>query len=102
MGDYEFFRKEFHRLLTFTGWPLSSPVDRYDLAAAGFYRISLCTVKCFACFGRISDWHPGDKPFYEHKRFFPSCPFVCHLETRNVPLTSLEKQAALQDSLGSI
>ncbi|XP_052607676.1 baculoviral IAP repeat-containing protein 3 isoform X1 [Peromyscus californicus insignis] len=64
------------RLLTYQTWPLSflSPAD---LARAGFYYIGPGDrVACFACGGKLSNWEPKDDAMSEHRRHFPSCPFL--------------------------
>lgn len=33
-------------------------------------------VKCFYCGGIIRSWEEADIPWEEHKRWFPSCPFI--------------------------
>nr|AIL48466.1 baculoviral IAP repeat-containing protein 2 [Apostichopus japonicus] len=93
-----YFMKEINRLLSFKIWPISSHVDRFDLAAAGFYCVneSNGTVQCFACFGRLSEWKAGDRPKSEHLRLFPSCPFIWGRPTGNVPLTPTEKDQAVR------
>ncbi|PIK44269.1 baculoviral IAP repeat-containing protein 2 [Apostichopus japonicus] len=93
-----YFMKEINRLLSFKIWPISSHVDRFDLAAAGFYCVneSNGTVQCFACFGRLSEWKAGDRPKSEHLRLFPSCPFILGRPTGNVPLTPTEKDQAVR------
>ncbi|XP_071818496.1 uncharacterized protein [Apostichopus japonicus] len=91
-----YFMKEINRLLSFKIWPISSHVDRFDLAAAGFYCVNESTVQCFACFGRLSEWKAGDRPKSEHLRLFPSCPFILGRPTGNVPLTPTEKDQAVR------
>uniref|UniRef100_A0A250Y3H0 RING-type E3 ubiquitin transferase n=1 Tax=Castor canadensis TaxID=51338 RepID=A0A250Y3H0_CASCN len=64
------------RLLTYQAWPLTflSPTE---LAKAGFYYIGPGDrVACFACGGKLSNWEPKDDAMSEHRRHFPSCPFV--------------------------
>ncbi|XP_051011848.1 baculoviral IAP repeat-containing protein 3 [Acomys russatus] len=64
------------RLLTYQTWPLSflSPAE---LAKAGFYYIGPGDrVACFACGGKLSNWEPKDDATSEHRRHFPSCPFI--------------------------
>ncbi|PIK61632.1 baculoviral IAP repeat-containing protein 2 [Apostichopus japonicus] len=52
---YQFER---NRLRTFQDFPLSCPVDPYELSASGFYMQNNYAVQCFACFVRIpySSW----------------------------------------------
>lgn len=33
-------------------------------------------VRCFACDGGLKRWDPGDDPWTEHCRWFPSCQFA--------------------------
>ncbi|NP_076477.3 baculoviral IAP repeat-containing protein 3 isoform X1 [Rattus norvegicus] len=64
------------RLLTYQTWPLSflSPAE---LAKAGFYYTGPGDrVACFACGGKLSNWDRKDDPLSEHRRHFPSCPFL--------------------------
>ncbi|XP_032765844.1 baculoviral IAP repeat-containing protein 3 isoform X2 [Rattus rattus] len=64
------------RLLTYQTWPLSflSPAE---LAKAGFYYIGPGDrVACFACDGKLSNWDRKDDALSEHRRHFPSCPFL--------------------------
>ncbi|XP_031200185.1 baculoviral IAP repeat-containing protein 3 isoform X1 [Mastomys coucha] len=64
------------RLLTYQTWPLSflSPAE---LAKAGFYYIGPGDrVACFACDGKLSNWDCKDDAMSEHRRHFPSCPFL--------------------------
>ncbi|PIK61627.1 baculoviral IAP repeat-containing protein 2 [Apostichopus japonicus] len=64
----EFFLSEFNRLMSFEKWPLSSPVDRYDLADSGFYCVDgTSAVICVGCGKEISDWKLGDRPKEKHQ-----------------------------------
>ncbi|OXB57869.1 hypothetical protein ASZ78_016443 [Callipepla squamata] len=72
------------RLRTFHTWPLMflSPTD---LAKAGLYYLGTADkVACFTCGGQLSNWEPKDNAMSEHRRHFPSCPFVESL-TRDQP-----------------
>jgi len=75
--NYEFFQNdELARLDTFRDW--NNPVVRpEDLAKAGFVN-SKCgdRVECVFCQGLIESWEEGDIPWEEHRRYFPSCPFI--------------------------
>ena len=33
-------------------------------------------VRCFHCKGGLKTWESSDKPWVEHSRWFPRCPFV--------------------------
>ncbi|KAL6082535.1 hypothetical protein STEG23_004619 [Scotinomys teguina] len=75
------------RLLTYQTWPLSfmSPVD---LARAGFYYVGPGDrVACFACGGKLSNWEPKDDAVSEHRRHFPSCPFLKDLSQSTLRYT---------------
>lgn len=64
------------RLSTFKAWPLPflSPTD---LAKAGFYYTGPGDrVTCFTCGGQLNNWEPKDNALSEHRRHFPSCPFL--------------------------
>ncbi|KAM9296578.1 baculoviral IAP repeat-containing protein 7 [Gastrophryne carolinensis] len=57
------------------------------LARAGFFYVGPADrVRCFCCGGVLRSWEPGDHPAGEHRKFFPSCPFVLGREVGNVPL----------------
>ena len=61
---------EINRLKTFHNWPLSSPVQPSDLAAAGFfYSGHKDTVQCAFCDGQLFNWVPGDQAVSEHRHF---------------------------------
>jgi hypothetical protein len=78
---------EINRLKTFHNWPLSSPVQPSDLAAAElFYGGHKDTVQCAFCDGPLFNWIPGDQAVTEHRRCFPSCPFIMAHDVGNVPL----------------
>lgn len=81
------------RLLTYNTWPLSflSPAD---LARAGFYYVGPGDrVACFACGGKLSNWEPKDDAMSEHRRHFPSCPFLENSsETQRFSISNLSMQ----------
>nr|AKZ42362.1 baculoviral IAP repeat-containing protein 2 [Castor fiber] len=81
------------RLLTYNIWPLSflSPLE---LARAGFYYIGPGDrVACFACGGKLSNWEPKDDAMSEHRRHFPSCPFLENsVETLRFSISNLSMQ----------
>ena len=37
-------------------------------------------VQCFKCFGLLQKWEPANDAFVEHRKHFPSCPFVSSQE----------------------
>lgn len=62
------------RLKTLEVLPKSMNQSHIDLALSGFrYDGKSDEVICFNCGGGLSDWEKTDDPFYEHKRWFPSC-----------------------------
>ncbi|XP_062983181.1 inhibitor of apoptosis protein-like isoform X1 [Elgaria multicarinata webbii] len=64
------------RLHTFKNWPLPF-LSPSSLAKAGFYYVGPADkVACFACGGQLCNWEPKDSAMSEHRRHFPSCPFV--------------------------
>ncbi|XP_008106262.1 baculoviral IAP repeat-containing protein 2 isoform X3 [Anolis carolinensis] len=64
------------RLLTFKTWPLTF-LSPSSLAKAGFYYIGPADkVACFVCGGHLGNWEPKDNAMSEHRRHFPTCPFV--------------------------
>ncbi|XP_060525417.1 baculoviral IAP repeat-containing protein 7-B [Cylas formicarius] len=71
------YQNEAVRLATFENWPASNIVTPERLARAGFYYLKDGdNTKCAFCKGVARAWEMGDDPDYEHKRHFPSCPFV--------------------------
>ncbi|XP_044151845.1 baculoviral IAP repeat-containing protein 7 isoform X1 [Bufo gargarizans] len=79
-------RCEASRLRTFTMWPGPSTMSPRDLAKAGFYYLGPGDrVRCFCCGGVLRCWEPGDHPQGEHRKFFPSCPFMLGREVGNIP-----------------
>lgn len=87
MLDYEHeFDSVEKRLKTFSRWPVDSPVNPRDLAAAGFYSSEFALddlVVCFKCDLHLKQWKPGDDPWKEHKQRNPGCPFIREWETEN-------------------
>lgn len=65
------------RLQTFINWPIPEIVTPESLARAGFYFLHQSDkTKCAFCDGVVGSWEVGDDPDREHRRHFPSCPFV--------------------------
>ncbi|KAM4031695.1 baculoviral IAP repeat-containing protein 7 [Anomaloglossus baeobatrachus] len=80
-------RRESSRLRSFTMWLGPSTLCPHDLARAGFYYVGPGDrVQCFCCGGVLRCWEPGDEPQGEHRKFFPSCPFVLGREVGNIPI----------------
>lgn len=81
-------RFEVNRLYTYRkDWPAETPVAPEALAAAGLYYLGVgdC-VRCAFCQGTLKQWEAGDDPSYEHKKFFPNCPFVLGNDVGNVTM----------------
>ncbi|KAJ6665721.1 hypothetical protein lerEdw1_002091 [Lerista edwardsae] len=81
-------KSEERRLRTFQHWPDSAPVSPDDLAAAGFFFIGPDDrVECFCCGGVLYDWFAEDDPVAEHKKYFPTCPFIQgqHIGNQQMP-----------------
>lgn len=71
-----------NRLETFTRWSVDSPIQKQDLAAAGFYFTGVNDrVVCYKCDLHLQQWKAGDDPWNEHKQFRPDCPFVLECES---------------------
>ncbi|XP_069495171.1 inhibitor of apoptosis protein-like isoform X3 [Ambystoma mexicanum] len=86
------------RLSTYRTWPLPflSPTE---LAKAGFYYTGPGDrVTCFTCGGQLNNWEPKDNALSEHRRHFPSCPFLESQMTEqsrlNVSNVSMQTYAA--------
>eukprot|EP00117_Sycon_ciliatum_P030718 scpid37287/ scgid24163/ E3 ubiquitin-protein ligase XIAP; Baculoviral IAP repeat-containing protein 4; IAP-like protein; Inhibitor of apoptosis protein 3; X-linked inhibitor of apoptosis protein len=72
------------RLMTYDSerWPKDCPVEKEDLAAAGFYFTGRADqVRCYACMSVFHRWAPGDNPLDEHQRMVPDCKFLRSLVT---------------------
>lgn len=81
------FRSEAARLDTFANWPVPEIVTPEQLAKAGFYYQGTGDkVKCAFCSGIVGFWEAGDDPEKEHRRHFPSCPFLYNIPVGNIPL----------------
>ncbi|KAL8586655.1 hypothetical protein ACOMHN_040163 [Nucella lapillus] len=65
------------RVNTYTNWPHSETHSPEDLAEAGFYFVGVDDlVRCFYCKGGLKSWSTSLRPWVEHARFYPRCPFV--------------------------
>ncbi|NXU02032.1 XIAP ligase, partial [Buphagus erythrorhynchus] len=64
-----------NRLQTFLSWIY--PVDKEQLAEAGFYSIGKGDhVVCFHCGGGLQEWKENEDPWDQHAKWFPGCRFV--------------------------
>lgn len=74
------YKNEATRLASFENWPIPDIVTPEALAKAGFYSLrNGDNTKCAFCKGVVRAWEPTDIPDFEHKRHFPSCPFVVNV-----------------------
>ncbi|NXT84270.1 XIAP ligase, partial [Zapornia atra] len=63
------------RLQTFFTWMY--PVDKEQLAEAGFYSVGNGDhVVCFHCGGGLQEWKKNEDPWDQHAKWFPGCGFV--------------------------
>jgi Inhibitor of Apoptosis domain len=81
---------ESHRILSFMDgcnpWPRS--LDKYAMAASGFYYTGVGDrCHCAFCPLSVSDWELHDTPEGEHRRWYPTCPFLNGNPVGNVPLS---------------
>lgn len=82
-------KREAMRFKTYQNWSFTG-IQPNILAKAGFYFFNQeKTVQCVFCLGIIWDWDPTHDPFVEHKRHFPTCPFVLGLPVGNVPIDTV-------------
>ncbi|XP_018415079.1 PREDICTED: baculoviral IAP repeat-containing protein 7 [Nanorana parkeri] len=80
-------RWEIRRLMSFRQWPGPGTVSPQQLSRAGFFYLGpRDRVQCFCCGGILRSWEPGDRPGAEHRKYFPSCPFMQGRDVGNVPL----------------
>lgn len=88
-------KSEERRLRTFRDWPDGAPVSPADLAAAGFFFTGPDDrVQCFCCGGALYDWFAEDDPIAEHKKYFPTCPFI---QGQNVGNQQIRSTTVTQD-----
>ena len=65
------------RLESLEGWPKGLPVCKEEICDAGFvYWNFRDVVTCYYCGQSVGMWEPGDCAYKEHKRWYPSCPFI--------------------------
>ncbi|KAI8512024.1 Baculoviral IAP repeat-containing protein 2 [Branchiostoma belcheri] len=83
----EQYKSEQRRLDSYVTWPAWAPFQPQELAKAGFfYTGSDDRVQCFCCQGILRNWEAGDRAMNEHRRHFPSCPFVLNFNVGNIPI----------------
>lgn len=92
------------RLETFKNWPVPF-ISPLMLARAGFFYFNDSDrVKCAYCDGVIEKWEPGDNPFEEHHRFFPTCSRVqltTNAENNSDSSSSGGSSGLIQDAVAS-
>ncbi|KAI9706219.1 MAG: hypothetical protein M1812_008246 [Candelaria pacifica] len=67
-----------NRLASFTKWPHHHLLPA-QMAAAGFYHKPTASsdyVACFHCNLQLDGWSNDDKPFVEHAKSSPECPWI--------------------------
>ena len=75
--DWLLLRREEVRLRSFDQRFTATSPNPLALAAAGFFYLGVADqVQCAFCRGVVRDWEPQDEPRQEHRRLFPSCPFI--------------------------
>ncbi|KAL1492140.1 hypothetical protein ABEB36_012628 [Hypothenemus hampei] len=93
------YQSEQVRLASFENWPIPEIVSPEDLARAGFYSLRIGdNTKCAFCKGVVRAWEPNDIPDVEHKRHFPTCPYV--ISTINPRLENRESSSSSRNSNG--
>ncbi|KAK3578080.1 hypothetical protein CHS0354_006733 [Potamilus streckersoni] len=86
-----------NRKESFGTWPKYIPVQPDKLAEAGFiYGGVGDSVKCYYCGGGLRYWEPGDEPWTEHAKWYPSCP---HLALNKGPKFAQEIQAGEREDI---
>ena len=104
------FLKESNRLKSFTifDWPLKRNMHAKALAKAGFYYYGDADrVQCAFCNGILGDWEEDDLPSFQHRKYFPTCPFFRDpLDCGNIPLIERSRSSSkapilLQDSFST-
>ncbi|XP_009887582.1 PREDICTED: E3 ubiquitin-protein ligase XIAP [Charadrius vociferus] len=93
------------RLQTFLTWIY--PVDKEQLAEAGFYSIGNGDhVVCFHCGGGLQEWKENEDPWDQHAKWFPGCGFVRKEKgvefINNVHLTDGHRDSTTEAAEGTI
>ncbi|XP_064634420.1 uncharacterized protein LOC135492142 [Lineus longissimus] len=91
-------KKEADRLESFNNvWKKGDVISPEELAKSGFYYAGTGDrVRCAFCNGVLRNWAVGDRAPAEHRRHYPTCPFVLNLNVGNVP--SSQDLSGLQTS----
>lgn len=82
-------KREAVRFRTFGNWQ-STAVEPEVLAKAGFFYFNDGDkVQCAFCLGIIGQWDGKDDVCREHRKHFPTCPFMLGLSVGNVAIEEL-------------
>ncbi|XP_064627092.1 baculoviral IAP repeat-containing protein 3-like isoform X2 [Lineus longissimus] len=80
-------KRETDRLKTFDNvWKKGDVILPKELAKSGFYYAGTGDrARCAFCNGVLRNWAVGDRAPAEHRRHYPTCPFVLNLDVGNIP-----------------
>lgn len=93
------YQSEANRLSTFSDWRYQSVVRKEDLAKNGLvFTGAGDKVRCVYCNGILRQWDRGDVVEEEHRRNFPTCPFILGQNVGNIPM---EPGSSLPDQVRS-
>ncbi|ELT99440.1 hypothetical protein CAPTEDRAFT_120337 [Capitella teleta] len=85
IGFLDRMRSEEERTATYEDWTYGQCQSANALAKAGFFFTGVQDrTQCAFCRGVLHRWESTDNPWEEHKKYFPSCPFVLGREVNNV------------------
>ncbi|KAL3881984.1 hypothetical protein ACJMK2_028366 [Sinanodonta woodiana] len=78
------------------GWPPYLDQTPQQMAEAGFfYTGNQDYTRCYHCGGGLRNWEPGDNPWIEHCRWYPTCPHVLKGKGQRFVHAVLKKHAEL-------
>ena len=85
-AEEKLLKDEKYRLNTYDSrWLSQYALSPSQLAMAGFYYVGPeDTVQCAFCNGKLLQWKPTDDPLFEHKKHYPSCPFIGDIPGKKV------------------
>ncbi|KAK3588489.1 hypothetical protein CHS0354_012898 [Potamilus streckersoni] len=85
------------RIATYShGWPPYLDQTPQQMAEAGFFFTgNQDYTRCYQCGGGLRNWEPGDNPWIEHCRWYPTCPHVQKVKGQRFVNAVLKKQAEL-------
>ena len=82
---YPNFRLFDQRLNTFFihNWPVGLTQTAQTVAKAGFFYTGKSDlVYCYQCGGGIHKWIPGEDPWIEHAKFYPTCEYLLLVKSK--------------------